>query len=191
MKCGAVIVENRKLNIPEIVERHKRFLPSDWQIIHLKYDFIKTQDDYTNLFTSIEFWQSLPFDKILIFQHDSGLLRTGIEEFLQYDYVGAPFHTPNAHGANGKGGNGGLSLRGKDAMIKVIQNISFDKHIDHHEDFYFSKYVDRFGNLAPKNICEKFSLEGIFKLGTLGYHQIEQFLSEDEIDSVMTQYWKK
>lgn len=191
MKCGAVIVENRKLNIPEIVERHKRFLPSDWQILHLKYDFIKTQDDYTNLFTSVEFWRTLPFDKVLIFQHDSGLLRPGIEKFLQYDYVGAPFLNPKLYGVNGKGGNGGLSLRGRDAMIKTIENIPFNKKIDHHEDYYFSKYVDRFGKLAPKDICEIFSVEGVFALGTLGYHQIENFLHEDEIDLIMTQYWKK
>ena len=190
MKCGAVIVENRKLNIPEIVERHKRFLPSDWQVIHLKYDFIKTADDYNNLFTSVEFWRSIPFDKVLIFQHDSGLLRTGIEKFLKYDYIGSPM--PKVmNWSDGKGGNGGLSLRGKNATIKTLENIPYDKKRDDGEDLYFSKYIDRFGNLATREEAYNFSVEQIFKLGTLGYHQIENFLSEDEIDLIMTQYWKK
>jgi len=190
MKCGAVIVENRKLNIPEIVERHKRFLPSDWQIIHLKYDFIKTADDYNNLFTSKEFWESIPFDKVLIFQHDSGLLRKGIEEFLQYDYVGAPMPKLDSW-TDGKGGNGGLSLRGRDAMIKTIENVPYNKKNAEGEDLHFSKYVERYGNLAPREVCDKFCVEQILKFGTLGYHQIENFLSPDDIDSVMTQYWKK
>ena len=188
MKCGAIIVENRKLNIPEIVERHKRFLPSDWQIVHLKYDFIKTADDYNNLFTSVEFWKYIPFEKVLIFQHDSGLLRTGIEKFLQYDYVGSPM---NKEWADGKGGNGGLSIRGKETMIKTLENIPYDKNRDEGEDLYFSKYVDRFGNLAPRHVCSRFSVEMIYELGTLGYHQIENFLSEEEIDDIMTQYWQK
>lgn len=188
MKYGAIIVENRKLNIPEIVERHKRFLPSDWQIIHLKYDFIKTPKDYNNLFTSLEFWKYIPFDKVLIFQHDSGLLRAGIEPFLKYDYVGSPM---NKEWSGGKGGNGGLSLRGREATIKLLETIPYDIKKDEGEDLYFSKNMDKFGQLAPQDICKRFSVEMFYELGALGYHQIQNFLSEDEIDDVMTQYWNK
>ena len=191
MTYGAIIIENRKLNIPEIVERHKRFLPPHWQIQHKKYDFIKTPDDYNNLLTSVEFWRSLPFDKVLIFQHDSGLLRYGIEEFLTYDYIGSPMNKDWAGVKGLEGGNGGLSLRTKEVMIKTLENIPFDKKRDIAEDVYFSKYVNRFGNLANRQIASRFSVEMIFQLGTFGYHQIENFLTEDQIYSVMTQYWKK
>lgn len=193
MKYGAVIVENRKLNIPEIVDRHKRFLPEDWKIIHYNIPSIKTRDDYSALMTNYEFWNNIPFDKVLIFQQDSGLLRKGIYDFLQYDYIGAPFYTDWKHltGGVSKGGNGGLSLRGKEATLKTIQNIPFKKSRDYHEDFYYSKYIDRYGNLAPRSECEKFSVEGIKKMGTLGYHHIDLYLSEQEVYEIMTQYWKK
>ena len=56
-----------------------------------------------------------------------------IEDFLKYDYVGAPWiHLPNMNG-----GNGGFSLRKKSKMLEII---SKNKYNNENEDVYFSKF---------------------------------------------------
>lgn len=52
---------------------------------------IHTDDDYNKLMKSESFWgQFKVTDKVLIFTLDSFMLRTGMHDFLQYDYVAPP-----------------------------------------------------------------------------------------------------
>ena len=51
------------------------------------------------------------------------LLKSGIEEFLKWDYIGAPWEKPK------EGcfvGNGGLSLRTRDKMIEITEKYKSD-----------------------------------------------------------------
>ena len=128
MKCCAVIIDNRpSKRLDDIIDEHRRFLPEDWEIIHIKDKPISDLTDYNNILISKEFWESMP-DKVLIFQHDSQLLRPGIEDFLDYDYIGAPILDCGCF-------NGGLSLRDTKMMLRVIEEIPYDGS---HEDMYFS-----------------------------------------------------
>jgi hypothetical protein len=182
MKYGAVIVENRGIDVDGIINRHLKFLP-DWKVIHINNPEIKTQNDYNNFLTSKEFYDLIPFDKFLIFQHDSGLLRKGIEDFLEWDYIGAPWKFQE------HGGNGGLSWRSKKAMLECIMQLPWNPTLGH-EDVYFSNLLRRIPNfkLAPREICEKFSCESIYTEGTLGYHAIDKYLTEKECIKIKTQY---
>ena len=58
------------------------------------------------LLTSVWFYEQInaTANKILIFQTDSCLLKEGIDKFIDYDYIGAPW----AH-YNNEVGNGGFS----------------------------------------------------------------------------------
>lgn len=183
MKYGAVIVENRNINVSEIIERHNKFLPKDWEVLHISDVPIKNAMDYNLLLTSPEFWESLPFDKVLIFQHDSGLLREGIEEFLQWDYIGAPWKfSPYV-------GNGGLSLRTKEIMLKVIAYEPYSVFQHGNEDVYFANRINKVGGrIAP--ICEakKFAVETMFELGTLGYHAPNKYLTIGQYNEILNQY---
>lgn len=137
---AAVIVETREVEgFGNVVRNHLRFLPADWELEvycadsnkafveqelrGLIYNLhsgivIKTVMDYNRLFLSEGFWKGLlQYKRVLIFQSDSEILRHGIEEFLQYDYVGAPWKI------NFRGGNGGLSIRNPAAMLEAL-----DKH---------------------------------------------------------------
>ncbi len=137
---AAVIVETRKVEgFGNIVRNHLQYLPANWllevycadgnkafirqELIGLHYNLhhgivINTVMDYNKLFLSREFWEGmLAYKRVLIFQSDSEIFRSGIEEFLKYDYVGAPWKL------NFRGGNGGLSIRNPAAMIEAI-----DKH---------------------------------------------------------------
>ena len=70
MKCGAIIIENR-FNVREVIEQHAEFIPPTWQIVHVNNPNIKTLNDYNKLLTMRKFWEDIPFDKVLIFQHSN------------------------------------------------------------------------------------------------------------------------
>jgi hypothetical protein len=80
----------------------------------------------------------------LVFQTDSMILnKDRIYDFMNYDYVGAPFNTkfkwlqkyPKTDFYNV--GNGGLSLRRKSKMMEILLNNKL-KNIN--EDTYFAFY---------------------------------------------------
>jgi hypothetical protein len=119
---------------------------------------------YSSLLKKLEFWERVKGKKVLLFQSDSMLLRPGIDEYLKYDYVGAPWTKPK----EGKFvGNGGLSLRTKDRMIDIIKEHSSED--DMIEDIFFSKYVndDQVPNIE---IAKKFSVEDVYYPDPMGIH---------------------
>lgn len=183
MKYGAIIIENR-LGLEEVEKcalKHFNFLSLDWDFRLIKSK-VRTLSDYNNLLTSPEFWANIKYEKVLIFQHDSELLRKGIEAFLEYDYIGAPWKFQE------KGGNGGLSLRTTEVMYEVTKAFPYSPLLGY-EDVYFSNHIEKVGGkLAPREVCSEFSCETIFKLGTLGTHAIDKYLTPEECKQIRNQY---
>jgi hypothetical protein len=140
-------------------------------------------DKYNVLLTTKAFWEIFKADRVLIFQHDSRLLRTGIEQFYEFDYVGAPWKFQST------GGNGGLSLRNPKTMSKILTFYSWNYNHHGNEDVFFSNHINLVGgNLGNHYICSEFSCETIFKLGTLGCHAIEKYLNHSEVEQILNQY---
>jgi hypothetical protein len=183
MKYGAVIIDSRPL--PEdVIERHIKYLPGNFELFHGALFTIDSIANYNTLLTSLKFWESLPFDKVLIFQHDSGLLRTGIEEFLQYDFIGAPIKHISFPAMNG-----GLSLRSTEAMIRCIKHTPYNPNIHGNEDMYFCNLLSKLGGKLPtKEVAQKFSVETIFNLGSLGYHAMNKYLRPEQCNQILNQY---
>lgn len=177
----AIIIENRGIpGLNEIIAGHEKFLPAGTDIWHIKNEQINSMNDYNRLLTSKRLWSNLP-ENVLIFQHDSRLLRTGIEEFLQWSYVGAPIPKIGFPAQNG-----GLSLRCSSAMIKVIDSIPYTGV---NEDVWFCNGLYQLGlNIAPYEVAERFSCETQYKLGTVGFHQISSYLSPNECNTIISQY---
>lgn len=183
MKLGAVIIENR-FSISNVIKRHEKFLPRNCKIKTFHFEHIKTASDYNNQLTNLKFWEECPYDKVLIFQHDSGLLRTGIEEFYEYDFIGAALHHIDFPCMNG-----GLSLRSPKAMIACIKDMPFDQYKHGNEDIYFCKQLQKLGfNLPTKEVAQKFSVETIYGLGSLGYHAISKYLTPQQCETILNQY---
>lgn len=140
---------------------------------------------YNELLTSTKFWsQFLDYRRILLFQHDSVMLRKGIEEFLDmpFGYYGASFWFQPC------GGNGGSSLRDPKLMYEICSKYKWDGYMN--EDIYFSNtlcrdYPDR---MAPKEVNERFSVESVFKLGSLFTHCPEKWLTKEECELIKNQY---
>lgn len=178
-RLAVVLVENRRKLIIKAFYANLPFIPKG-------STFYNNQDvhyirDYNKLLTSRSFWESIEEENILIIQHDSGLLRPGIEEFYEWDYIGAAWNfEPYV-------GNGGLSFRHKSAMLKIIDNVPYNGYTN--EDMYFGAGCKLLGlKLAPIEEANKFSCESQFLLGTLGYHAIERWLTPDQVNQIKTQY---
>jgi hypothetical protein len=103
------------------------------------------------------------------------IFRKNINEFLLYDYIGAPWKNNKKHN-KANVGNGGFSLRSKNIMLQIINTtkISLKKNKSSlvNEDIYFTKNMEdlRIGKLADAQTASKFSTELIFNKKSLGGH---------------------
>ncbi len=207
--CGALIVEGRRHPCLGIVVRNvRRHLPT-WPIIIRcgKDDFDWTKRaieevsnvrvipldvsglslrEYSALLTSETFWNAIPWDKVLIFQTDSLILKGDqrtIHRFVKYDYVGAPwrhlFVGPRSKGRN-MVGNGGFSLRSKWAAVEAIRRAP-KRMARHPEDLFFARFFlqnTRRYQLPPPEIARLFSMEHIFEPHTFGMHKCWKYISQ-------------
>jgi hypothetical protein len=136
-------------------------------------------DDYNRLMKNSNFWRGLNAERALIFQSDSVMIRSGIEKFEQYDYVGAPWRLDNNERIqnliNTKQlqtvvGNGGFSLRNVSAMINIVESISSPD--DEQEDIFFVKGLEKFGYKIPdKAVAQEFCVEVKLQQGKKLYHK--------------------
>lgn len=205
MKYAAVIVETRDLvGLCPIIDSHLKFLDDDWDLVfmgspvnektieknypnaifhNLNVINISTEQ-YNKFLTSENFWESLAeYDRVLIFQHDSMLFRKGIDQFLEWDYVGAPwghFHQ--------LGGNGGLSIRNPKMMLEVCRKYKYNALAHGNEDVYFCKHLQLIGGkIAPKDIAMQFSVETIFFPKPIGMHAADKYLTREQINEILEQ----
>lgn len=200
------MVETRPIpNILEIIqERHLNFIPDDWgltlflsqankhlvtanmfkrptQIFILPNEF--SIDDYNVLLTSISFWDKLPYEKVLVFQTDSELLKNGIENYLQYDFIGAQDNRIGCEGMM----NGGLSIRDVKKCMEIVEKFPYDPQ--RNEDWYFCLFMKEVGGILPPAILPNpFSMELEFKLGSIGCHAIDKYLTIDQCEQIRNQY---
>jgi hypothetical protein len=209
-KYCALIIETRPYpDLYEIIQdKHMKFLPKEWELkmyssrnnaIALSGKFCDGYDgvievipdltisDYNKLLTSLHFWEQLcsRYDRVLIFQTDSSLLRQGINEFLQdgADYYGAPWSWQSW------GGNGGLSLRNPKVMCDVIKKFPYNPDKHGNEDVYFSNHIEQVGGrLGSREMNSKFSVEAVFALGSFGQHAPEKWLSKEQCEEIKNQY---
>jgi hypothetical protein len=136
-------------------------------------------DQYNAVLMSHAFYNCIPTETILIFQTDTMILEPSqLEEFLSYDYVGAPWRT-------GEVGNGGLSLRKRSKMIAISTTVN---HFNINEDVYFSK--QRIVPLKKPMFQEakRFAVETVFYPSPFGIHAPWKHLTSNEMDQLTKKY---
>lgn len=197
---AAVITETRHFN-PQIIRDHLSMLPDDFELVvfcseankRLFNEFdsekyivsINNLNDYNRLLTSTFFWDKLQqYERVLIFQTDSKILRKGIEAFYEYSFIGAPLYHIDFPCMNG-----GLSLRDPKAMLDVINRISWHIGLGHEDIFYCNALKNHpLHELPTKEIAQSFSVETIFNLGSFAIHAANKYLSSDQLTQILTQY---
>jgi hypothetical protein len=98
-----------------------------------------TINDYNKIFiTNVHFYDKIPTETFLVFQTDSMIFKNNkhlIDNFLKFDYAGAPWSDNIFDKYNV--GNGGLSLRKKSKMLEIIEKSK--KYLQNvNEDIFFS-----------------------------------------------------
>jgi len=157
----------------------------------------------TEFLTQPWLWEQLaPVENILLFQADSILCSnsdTRIEDFLQYDFVGAPIDAKY-----GKGYNGGLSLRKRSKMLEIVTSHNWTAENEQggldcmtgtcvqFEDQWFYHKLKLMPNtqLPSMEIASTFAVETIWYDRPLGYHQVERWQSArlEEIEGWCPEY---
>lgn len=156
-------------------------------------------DTYNRIMKSTLLWQQLydcQISKCLIVQDDSMIFRKGIEQFLDFDYIGPPWLkcASNAPLENYIGklyvGNGGLSLRSVNGMLKIVclykneKNILFNNSLQPiQEDVYFSMCAQKeFMKLPTYNEASLFGMEQVFNINALGVHKFWVYNNEQKVN---------
>jgi hypothetical protein len=194
-----VLIESRKhhLMVP-ILENLKACLP-DWDIHvigtlenkeflqdliekhHFRLSILETdtfdRDDYGDLLTSPKLWgDMLQADKILMTQTDAWLCENplmDIEDFMKYDYVGAPWKK-NQHSETGDiVGNCGLCLVTRQVMYDLVSTKSFKDFQDEHGgtgaiDKFFCENIP---NKPNATVAKAFSVEKVYFHRPIGVHK--------------------
>lgn len=179
MSLAVSLIESDSIRY-DIAIKHSEYLPKDSS--YYFEDRLPSIHEYNKRLTSLEFWEQFEEENVLIIQHDSAILRNGIEDYYQYDFIGAPIAWIDFPAMNG-----GFSLRRKSAMINVIKNYHYNG-LDN-EDMYFCNGLKQLnGKLPTLEVAKSFSCETIFNLGSLGYHAIDKYLTTEQINQIKTQY---
>jgi hypothetical protein len=160
--------------------------------------------NYCIFMTSTDLWKFLSsYFRVLTFQMDTSILRDGIEQFYDWDYIGAPCYS---YVNDDTIMNGGLSLRNPRTMEYICRYYGWGSDINDMvqlgqsstasffaEDIFFSLRMIKYkiGKYPPLEISKLFSVESKFNLGSLGYHSIDKYLNEEEIKKIKIQYVKK
>ena len=233
MKTASVLVDNRPIAGQElIIQDHMRFLKG-WDSIvfgHRQCRYLKAfctkfieipdihdfngYNGYSNFLLSMEMWKHLEsYDRVLIYQYDSKLLRDIPDHLMQWDWIGAPWapRWGNLYGKVHPSGQGGLCIRNPKAVIlaiaqmpvisrlgaKVFKQFQYRQinvlpsmpYVCSGEDIFLLHLLQRIGaNVAPLEAAREFSCERYFQLGTVGCHAIHKYMTEDQVIQILTQY---
>jgi hypothetical protein len=170
------------------ISYYKKYLGKYAEIIHepsLDVNIFHI-DVYNELLKNVSFWKGLKAEKCLIIQDDGVIIRPGVEQYMIYDYIGAPWadapgneYLKNVVNPN-LVGNGGLSLRTVSKMIEVIEKFDSEKKLLFFrniniipEDVYFVKGLTRIeANLPNIENAAPFSSEELCFMGSIGFHKL-------------------
>jgi hypothetical protein len=195
----AVIVEFRKHKWFEYILVINMYFLKDWKL-HVfcglnNYDYVKnildkhinnykitrlqlfnlSVDEYSCLLTNKYFWKQIETNKILIFQVDSLILKDNINNYIHFNYIGAPW-TENIikyYKYSMYQGNGGISIRSKEYMLEIIER--YDR-INEPEDVYFSKHIIKLNKENPSfQECKDFSSEHYWSYNSTCLHKAYLF----------------
>ena len=139
-----------------------------------------TVTDYSRLLKTPEFWHNINADNILIFQIDSCICgnNININEYLEYDYVGAPWHK------NNDVGNGGFSFRKKKKMLEIINECNDLDKLNHlPEDGFFAIPCNNIKIKKPTfSKARQFSVETMFFDKPYAVHKAWRYLPRDKLE---------
>ncbi|KAL0941497.1 uncharacterized protein CTRU02_204260 [Colletotrichum truncatum] len=111
-----------------------------------------------------------PANRILMFQADSILCSQSskrIEDFLEWDFIGAPIAKKF-----GQGYNGGLSIRNPKLFLEIAkQQERQPVRLKVEDQWFYTRLRERDAHLPSAEVAKTFVVETIYYDEPLGYHQ--------------------
>lgn len=181
--------------------------PSTFRTINGLDELLKTNPhllpslNYSLFMSSPSFWKVFNgYERVLVFQMDSIIFKNGIEEFMKWDYVGAPCYNFYKEQTIQ---NGGLSLRNPRIMEYIGRYHGWNTDLSDlvevgkystgsffAEDIFFTLRMIKYGigNYAPLDVAKKFSVESKLEWGTFGGHRIDVYHPADVVKKLKGQY---
>jgi hypothetical protein len=171
---------NNNINYVNNIINQSEFNNRQIKLKHIKVDNLSLNE--YNLFMYNEYtYMFIDTEMFLVFQTDtllSDLYSKNINNYMNYDYVGAPWI--NIHdNINYKCGNGGLSLRRKSKMLEILSHGGFltnkNKMLCFNEDLFFSNVIYNNNNIILNKPsfrnAQLFSVETAFSNISIGIHK--------------------
>jgi len=122
--------------------------------------------EYNRMMMGREILDQIPTEMFLVVQSDSILCKGKggiLKEFMNYDYVGAPWRDREIVG------NGGLSLRRKSKMIQIADKC---EKLNHMEDGFFAYGCDGAKPVTPNfEQAKRFAIESVYHPESFGIHK--------------------
>ena len=170
-----------------------------------------------NMLKQPEFWRHMPYEPLLIIQTDALLSRPLDPFFFQFPYLGAPFlprqhseyfekrcsdgrisgffktDTP-IHGSPNPDvyphlhGNGGLSVRQRNVMLRICELWGSSSPAEELEDVFFSRNVAKVASVPPLEIAQAFATETTYNPQAIGSHASWKFLSSADLADHLDQH---
>ncbi|CAG8979951.1 hypothetical protein HYALB_00012965 [Hymenoscyphus albidus] len=133
---------------------------------------LKSRETISRMFTDPHLYHEIlaPAENLLVFQPDgifcAAAPRT-LNDFLVYDWIGAPWATDAEFG-----GNGGLSLRKVSRILEVLKMEEREKNSPELEDLWLSNRLAKLpgSKMAVADVSKTFSVESVWDDAPLGYH---------------------
>ncbi|OBT58133.1 hypothetical protein VE04_01665 [Pseudogymnoascus sp. 24MN13] len=143
----------------------------------------KEHSSVSAFFSKPWFWQQLaPAERVLMFQSDSIICansRRTVDDFLEYDFIGAPVRE-----GLGAGYNGGLSIRNVPLILDIVGKESWAEdrkekngkykdgpNVDYEDQWFYAKMNERNAHFPTQEVASQFAVETIWAEKPLGYHQ--------------------
>jgi len=162
------------------------------EIVNIGIDHLNIKN-YNKLLCSDNFWNIIPEEHILIFQLDTLLIKNIPNNILNYDYIGAT--CGNKVTSETFIINGGLSLRKKSKMLKVLELYDNTDYIN--EDTFYTSSLRKIknSNLPKFEICNTYFGESIILSSDqlVGLHGTDKFYNQNNIliENVLSNYTSK
>jgi hypothetical protein len=160
----------------EFSERYLDGLLNDWDVNGIKLQGVThlSRAQRSELLKSSEFWKLFSEEKLLVFESNSVMCSSKVDEFIDYDFIGAPIGTAESFSLNG-----GFSLRSRRKMIQCIVE---GRDNGEPEDEFFTRMMRQTGAATPDFVSAcRFAVAEAYECQPLGVPAVDEGLHSPEI----------
>ena len=171
-------------NIVKSIKNNNQKQKQNIRLVNLNVDNLSIPDYNALFYDKHKIYDHITTETFLVFQTDtliSEKYKDLVYDFIEYDYVGAPWSF------NNEVGNGGLSLRKKTKMLEILDKGPTVPDPSVNEDMFFALPTNNVKMIKPDfNSALNFSIETVYnpKNKSFGIHKPWAYLDREKINKI-------